>query len=146
MNEALSRALFEDQTKGISDRLLKHRNWRLWEKTYPVLEVSFVGEKRAELRLRFRCDGWNALPPSIELLSPAGDRLTSIQELRLPVQFNNTKHPNTGYPFVCMAGAREYHTYPSHVTDVWENYKNKSGYALCEILDQLWSAWQKGTG
>ncbi len=45
-----------------------------------------------------------------------------------------------------MRGAREYHTHPSHVGDVWESVKASSSFTLGGILTQLWHAWLKGSG
>jgi len=44
-----------------------------------------------------------------------------------------------------MAGVREYHTHPSHTGDVWENYKDRSGYDLGGLLTQVWRVWQQAT-
>ena len=146
MHDTLSGALFEAQTKGISGRLLESRGWKLWKLEYPTLEISFFAEGRTELRLLFRCDGWNELPPSVELYGADGLRLTSLQGRGLPNQFHNGPHNVTKLPFICMAGTREYHRHESHVRDLWENYKNKSKYTLDGILFQVWDAWTKGTG
>jgi hypothetical protein len=88
------------------------------------------------------CDNWNELPPSVELLEADGTAMMAIPQGPTGV-FNASAHPVTRKPFICMAGSREYHTHSSHTTDLWDNYKDKSGYDLGDILGQLWSAWLK---
>jgi len=144
MNEAVSRALFDRDASGLSQRLLTSRNWILYGREFPVLDVGFRGEGRRELRVRLVARSWNAEPASAELLNGAGEFLAEAPRHPGGV-FNNSAHPATGRPFVCMAGAREYHTHPSHVNDPWENYKNRSAYTLGGILTQLWKAWLKSS-
>jgi hypothetical protein len=140
MNEAVSRALFERDVSGLSDRLLTSRNWKLYSREFPVLDVGFRAEGRPELRLRLIGKNWNDEPASVELLDGAGEFLKQAPQHPGSV-FNNAAHPATGRPFVCMVGTREYHTHPSHVNDSWENYKAK--VTLGGLLTQLWNAWLK---
>ena len=144
MNEAASKALFERDVLGLSERLLTSRNWNLYSKEFPVLDVGFRAKGRPELRLRFVASNWNDEPPSVELLDSAGEFLKRLPQYPGGV-FNNGIHPATGRPFICMAGAREYHTYSGHVGDIWENYKQKAAYTLGGILTQLWNAWLKAS-
>lgn len=146
MHEALSRTLFDRQTKEISQALLDLRGWKGLVIAYPVIEVSFVKAGRAELRVRMRCDEWNDRAPSVELLKADGSRLTSgsLGEVVNPGdQFHSGPHEATGFPFICMAGTLEYHTHSSHVSDHWQNYKQRDAYTLGGILSQIWRAWEK---
>jgi hypothetical protein len=142
MNEAVSNALFQRDVQGLSERLLASRNWKLYGNEFPILDVGFRAEGRVELRVRLVAKNWNDEPPSVELLNSAGEFLTQLPRHPGSV-FNNGIHPATGRPFVCMAGAREYHIHSSHVNDSWENYKRKAAYTLGGILTQLWNAWLK---
>jgi hypothetical protein len=142
MNEALSRALFDKDAGSLSERLLTSRNWNLYNREFPVLDVGLRSAARQEFRVRLVARNWNEEPPSAELLNQSGEFLLQVPQ-RPGGIFNNSAHPATGRPFVCMAGVREYHIHPSHVNDNWENYKNKSGYNLGGILTQLWNAWLK---
>ena len=141
MHEAASKALFEADIGGLRPRLLTSRKWKVYEANFPILDVGFQGEARTELRVRFRATNWNDEPPVVELLDAAGEYL-----IQLPNPggiFNNGPHPDTKRPFICMAGAREYHTHPSHLDDRWGNYKSRSDFSLCGILTQIWNAWGK---
>jgi hypothetical protein len=143
MNRAASEALFEEQTRNMIGSVLDSRGWRVITRAYPVLDVAFERQGRATMRVQMHCDDWNELPPAIALLDADGNYLT-----KSPAGsgvFNVGPHPTTGRPFICMAGAREYHTHSSHTSDHWENYKTRSGYDLGGILHQVWSGWLKCT-
>lgn len=144
MNKEASRALFEEQTKGIEGDLLQARNWRLFSRTFPVLDVGFEAPGRQSFRVRMQCDDWNELPPGVALLSIEGEVLRTVPT-GPPSIFHQGPHNVTGVPFVCMAGTREYHTHSSHIADLWENYKNNPGYDLGGILTRIWNGWLKST-
>ena len=142
MNRAASQGLFDEQTQRLDGRLLQIRKWTVFVRTYPVLDVGFEESGRTPMRVRMDCEDWNELPLPITLLSFDGTVLTAVPS-GPPGIFHQGPHPQTGRPFVCMAGAREYHTHPSHTSDVWENYKTHAGYDLGGILTRSWNGWLK---
>jgi hypothetical protein len=142
MNEVASKALFDLEAIGLSERLLAVRSWKMYNKEFPVLDVGFGSDSRAEFRVRLIAANWNDEPPIVELLTSTGEFLTKLPRHPGSV-FNDSRHPATGRPFVCMAGAREYHTHPSHLYDSWDNYRRQDRYKLGGILTQLWNAWLK---
>jgi hypothetical protein len=145
MNEALARELFKSDVGKISDDLFTLRNWKLYNREFPVLDIGFQGAGRTELRIRFLAPNWNDAPPSVELLNALGNYLTGPELPRgAGSLFNPNPHPATSRPFVCMAGSLQYHTYQGHASDVWENYKRQDSYSLGGIMTQLWDAWLKG--
>lgn len=141
MHEALSRALFEDEVSRLPPALFESRGWTLFSKAYPLLDVGFSSTDGARLRLRLRCDDWNDLPPSVDFFTWEGQPVQTIERDPAGV-FNNSPHPITGRPFVCMKGVREYHTHSSHTADRWDAIKNDPRYCLGGILTQLWHAWK----
>ena len=143
MHLAASRALFERDVATLSSELARRRQWVLHSLTYPLIDCSFTAERRTTLRVRFRCDDWNDLPPSVTLHTADGSLLTAPLTNTSNV-FHPQRHPATNEFFVCMRGTREYHTHPSHVTDLWENLKSSCSYSLGGILTQIWHAWEKG--
>lgn len=145
MHPTAVQALFEAEMATLSDQLAERRRWLFHARAFPVLDSSFTALGRTTLRLRLTCDDWNDTPPSILLCAADGTPLTTLLPNPTGV-FNQGPHPQTGRPFVCMRGAREYHTHPSHVGDSWTNLKDSSNYTLGGILTQLWHAWQKGSG
>ena len=145
MNEALAREWFNADVSKISDAILALRGWKLYAREFPVLDIGFQTAGRRELRIRFLAPNWNETPPSVQLLNADGQFAAGAD---LPKGagslFNPNNHTATSRPFVCMAGSLEYHTWHSHVADVWENYKHKPAYTLGGIMTQLWDAWLKG--
>jgi hypothetical protein len=144
VNEIVARTLFDKDVSGLSDRLFTVRNWNLYSREFPILDVGFRTAGRIELRLRLVTKNWNDEPPSVDILNSEGEFLTRAPQYP-GGPFNNNAHPSTGRPFVCMAGIKEYHTHPSHSNDAWANYKGKADYTLGGILTQLWNAWLKTT-
>lgn len=142
MNRAASIALFEEQTKDLDGDLIEVRHWRVFSRSFPILDVGFEADHRVPFRVQMNCEDWNELPPSITLLSIDGEVLTKAPTGPRSI-FHQGPHPITKRPFVCMAGSREYHTHSSHRSDSWENYRLRSGYDLGGILTQIWSGWLK---
>ena len=140
MNTTASKALFDSELP-ILRRNAQLSGWTIHIAEYPIVDVSFDDGKRTPLRLRLKAENWNDQPPSAELLEPNGAFIVPDGVPRGGV-FNSGLHPRNQRPFVCMAGLLEYHTYPCHVSDSWENYKSRSGYNLTGILFQLWDSWK----
>lgn len=145
MLEAISKAAFDRDVKLIDRRSARMRDWTIIEDAYPVLDVLFGHASAAPLRLRLICNDWDELPPSIQLLSKEGQPLATAPP-NVGNVFNGGAHPATGRPFVCMRGAREYHTHSSHTSDLWDNYRGQSGMDLGGIVFQLWQAWKRSVG
>jgi len=145
VDKELSLALFTKHTVNLTNRLAATRGWILHKVEYPVIDCEFTQQGRVPLRVRFHCDNWNELPPSIVLLSSEGRELAGPEAPRNHTNvFNASPHPITQKPFICMRGSREYHTHSSHTSDHWENIKTLPSYQLGEILTQVWNAWKKG--
>ncbi|MBZ9959302.1 putative metal-binding protein [Mesorhizobium sp. BR1-1-14] len=145
MLEALSRAAFDRDIGRIDRRSAQMYRWSILESSFPILDVLFDHTTAAPLRLRLNCTEWDELPPAIELLDSTGRHLNTAPPNGGGV-FNGGPHPNTGRPFVCMRGAREYHVHSSHTTDLWDNYRGVSGMDLGGIVLQLWRAWKRSVG
>lgn len=147
MLEAISKGMFEEAVETLTPRFLQSMGWRLIAASYPVLDILFETGAEPPLRVRLRCDSWNDQPPSIELLSPEGVPITTTGEYaavfhRSGSRFNPGPHTQTGHAFVCMPGSREFHTHEGHLMEVWDNYRDVSGYNLVGLLMQLSRTWQ----
>jgi hypothetical protein len=140
VHSAAAKALFVRDVDRFPEVLLQERRWTILERAYPILEVLFEADARVPLRVRLTCEEWNALPPSIKLLSKGGGALAKIPTAP-GAQLHSVPHPATGLPFVCMVGTREYHTHPRHLRDAWDNYRHASGYDIGGILTRVWRAW-----
>lgn len=142
MHPSLAQARFEEDLVGLTDELCQIREWTVFSKEYPILDVGFSSPLGKRLRLRMRCDGWNDQPPAIEVLAWDGTHLAAMPQSSTSI-FNGSNHRYTGRPFICMRGTREYHTHESHVNDFWEPLKERPEFRLGEIVAQIWSAWRK---
>ena len=145
MHPAATHALFEEETRHFSEALCKRRGWIMHSLTFPIINVTYTAPGRMPLRLTYACDNWNDLPPSIRLENPDGTPLHQLTPNPSGV-FHPGPHNVTGLPFVCMRGSREYHTHPSHVTDLWDGIRGGSSYTIGGIMTQVWNGWLKGSG
>ena len=145
MHPAVSRQLFQQDVAGWPADLAEVRGWHLHSTTFPTLECTFTAPGRTPIRLRLDYSDWNDQPPSILLLDSSGQQLTTLPANPTGV-FNSGPHPKLGRPFICMVGSREYHTHDSHLTDHWEQHRNKVVATPGGLLTQLWHAWLKGSG
>jgi len=148
MLRELSKAAFDRDVGRLAPRLAKRRGWTVLQAEYPVLDIVFRHAGASPLRLRFTCDHWDEQPPAIELLREDGSVVQpgSVEDGRMFSHgksiFNPSAHPITGKPFVCMRGAREFHTHSSHLGEVWDSFRGRSGNDLLGLLDQLWKTWK----
>lgn len=142
MHPELAQACFEADVAKLPAELAEMRGWQLLERSYPILDLAFTAPQGSYLRLRMNCENWNARPPSIALLDKSGQYITSAIASSTNI-FNNSAHPSTGKPFVCMPGVFEYHTHSSHLNDHWEPRRNLPGFTLFEIVTQIWNGWSK---
>lgn len=145
MLKALSQTAFDRDIACIDSRAAKLYGWEIVEVRYPTFDVIFQHASAAPLRLRLTCHDWDELPPTIDLLSADGTPLTTAPP-NVGGVFHPGPHDNTGRPFVCMRGAREYHTHVSHTSDLWDNYRGQSGLDLGGIVLQLWRCWKRAVG
>ena len=145
MHEALSRSAFEADMARLDPAAAKWLGWTVLSAEYPIFDVVFHHPTAEDLRLRLDCSGWDELPPSIEILHADGHG-----DLQAPPNaggvFHPGTHPATNRFFVCMRGAREYHTHPSHIYEHWSNYRGRSGNDLVGIVGQLYRSWKKAVG
>lgn len=47
-------------------------------------------------------------------------------------------HPDTGLPFFCVAGIREYHSHPQHTGDSWLLHRALSEGSVSTVCDRVW--------
>jgi len=140
MNSLVAQEIFADEIQALTPELFSLRGWHLFAKAFPVIDIGFKAADQVRMRIRMVCGQYNDEPPSIELLSPEGEFLQSVQQDPAGI-FNSSVHPSTGRPFICMRGSREYHTHPSHTTDRWEVIREN--YTLGYVLTQIWRAWKR---
>ncbi|MFT6669087.1 hypothetical protein [Bradyrhizobium sp. OHSU_III] len=145
MHPAASKAKFDAEVALLTPDYLRVKRWILWSAAYPVLDLTI--EAKRPLRLRVDCDNWNEVPPSVALLSPAGTFLTEaeVQPLAGSI-FNQSAHEQTGRPYICMRGVREFHTHSSHRHEVWDTYRSEDGMNILGIITQITRALRRIVG
>lgn len=136
-HELLVRRMVEEELKVLTPGFLETHSWELNSTEFPYLDVTIRGSR--PLRVRVNCEDWPDRPPSAELMELNGDVL-KFDGFTI---FHMGPHPNTGKPFVCMRGFQEFHTHPSHLTELWETYRRETGNNLIGLLVQVSSAWRK---
>jgi len=47
-------------------------------------------------------------------------------------------HPDTGLPFFCVAGIREYHSHPQHTGDSWLLHRSLGEGSVSTVCDRVW--------
>lgn len=137
MHELLAAMNFERDTAVLTPAFCKRNGWKLLQCAFPILDV--VVSAGRDFRMRFGCDDWDELPPSVELLTPDGRPWGQLPG----GVFNTGPHPSTNKGFVCMRGVREYHNHPSHLNESWASYRGQDGMNLVGLLIQLTGAWRK---
>jgi len=143
MNQLISKAIFDAQGVHLANaKLLELRGWVINTLEYPMVDITFTNTGRRPFRVRMTAKDWDTNPPAIELLSAAGEYLTTITTPKGSGVINTALHHNTQRPFICTPGSLEYHTHQNHVGDKWENYRGKSAFDLGGILTQIYSAWR----
>lgn len=145
MHPAASKAKFDAEVALLTPDYLRVKRWTLWSTAYPVLDLTI--EAKRPLRLSIDCDNWNEVPPSVALLSSGGAFLTGVEVQPLSGSiFNHSAHEQTGRPFVCMRGVREYHAHSSHRHEVWDTYRSEDGNNILGIITQITRALRKIVG
>lgn len=137
MLEDLARALFNEETEGMTETHCMALQRVRFAAAFPFLELGFHAPGMVPLRIRLDAQMYNAEAPAVTLCDWEG---TPFQALPCSGGiFNHSEHPITHLPFVCMIGTNEYHTHPSHVADAWSKYRN--GRTLGSIVYQIQQGW-----
>ena len=108
-------------------------------------EVPDLGARPVarQLILHLELSGYDATPPTAELL--LADR-SPLPAEEWPVLGNGgivPRHPDFQRPYFCRRGLREYHSHPQHEDNPWDRYRE--GLPLhaivLELLDDLQHRW-----
>jgi hypothetical protein len=142
MHPLMAKARFDTDLAGVTGELCEMRRWTVFEREYPIFDLGFYSAAGAKLRIRMECENWNEQPPAVVLQDWVGVHLRTAPASSTNI-FNAGPHRNTGRPFVCMRGTREYHTHESHISDPWDSLSGLADYRLGEIATQIWNAWRK---
>jgi hypothetical protein len=144
----VSRAKFEREVGNLLSPVVdvRSRGWIVESAVYPTLRVTFLTAHLdfpfAEFTAEMDFTNYDVVPPSVKLLHPVtlqpmrafGYQLTERGVMNIVVG----GHPETGLPFVCLPGVREYHTHPEHDGDSWDLYRARGDGRPFVVLDRLW--------
>lgn len=139
MLEDLARALFEEETEGMTETHCMALRRVRFVVAFPILELGFDSPEMVPLRIRLGARRYNAEAPAVTLCDWEGNSFKTLP--RSGGIFNNSEHPITHLPFVCMIGTNEYHTHSSHVAELWSQYRD--GRTLGSIVYQIQQGWRQ---
>jgi hypothetical protein len=71
VHKALAQANFDEDVAVLTPAFCRRQNWQLNECAFPVMDVTLLAQR--PIRLRFICQDWREMPPSIVILTPSGE-------------------------------------------------------------------------
>lgn len=98
-------------------------------------------------KARFDLSDYDLRAPSLEFRDLWTDALLPYASMFRALEFEQQRrahvvlldgHPNTGRPFLCLRGIREYHEHPQHSGDEWLLYRTEM--SLFTIVMSMWRA------
>lgn len=107
------------------------------------VEQPFTGRA---FKGRFDLSDYDIRAPGLALLDPWTDQPLPVEKMIPASEFEHERrahlvlinqHPNTGRPFLCLRGTREYHEHPQHAGDQWMLYRNEKS-----LFDTIMSVWR----
>ncbi len=113
----------------------------------PMIAVEFPSLSVRAFKAHFDLSDYDLRAPSVEFRDPWDDSLLKYATMFRALEFEKDRkahivlldtHPNTGKPFLCLRGIREYHEHPQHSGDDWMLYRNKM--SLFSIIMSVWRA------
>lgn len=130
--------------------LYRQRGWLLLKSAATTLEIGFVAPNAAlgfrvmPVAIRLVYDNYDIWPPSLTFIDP----LTGEPAIP-PIPARKREgavlqdlivagHPETGWPFLCLPGVREYHRHPQHSGDDWLRYRAQGMGAPAVICERIW--------
>ena len=167
VDPSVSRAKFESEiTDYLSlEADYRTRGWFLVKAEWPMAVVVLASSKTSPPAIvtgvQFDYTNYDAEPPSVRLVDPFSGRLFQNKELpiRLPrmipgpemfapvpggpkLQLNAAQdlmqaHSPEDWPFLCIAGVKEYHDHPGHSGDPWELHRSAGEGRLVRLLDVI---------
>jgi hypothetical protein len=134
----------------------QERGWILlrYDEAALVVEVAFLARLSLSVgsaplpfvasAVRLCYDNYDVWPPSLTFIDaltrkptmPPVRAFMSTPEGPRDVLINS--HPDTGLPFLCVAGIREYHSHPQHTGDDWLLHRRLGEGSISTVCDRVW--------
>lgn len=134
----------------------QERGWVMlsYDQEKLAVEIAFLGKVATSTgsgflpivacAVRLTYENYDLWPPSLTFIdpftkTPAKPHVGAI--MQTSEGFRNVlieSHPDTGLPFLCLPGIREYHTHPQHTGDDWLLHRPTHEGRLSNICERVW--------
>lgn len=126
----------------------------LLQAEFPNAILSFSAPKLLPppivFAVRINFNNYDFEPPSVVFIDPFTHQILPLAPVPMQRKVGGTpeqpqlhqlvQKDDTGLPFICIPGIREYHNHPAHTGDQWLRYRGESGIGtLGFIVDQLYA-------
>jgi Predicted metal binding domain len=132
----------------------RRRGWLLLAEGELTVDIGFVGrlpigpQTMPTLSAAVRIDftNYDLWPPSVEFIDPLTGEYAPPQVQALVGTAQDARdlvvhsHPETGRPFFCVPGIREYHDHPQHSGDSWLLHRQSGEGRLATICERIWQS------
>ena len=134
----------------------QERGWILLrhDESAPLVELAFLSRISTSAgsgplpivacAIRLTYENYDLWPPSLTFIDiftrqPAKPHVRAFMSMKDgPHDVLIDGHPETGLPFLCVAGIREYHTHPQHTGDSWLLHRSQGEGGISTICDRVW--------
>jgi hypothetical protein len=128
------------------------RGWIMLRREPPVLDIAFLARLQVGATVvtaiaacvQIDFTNYDLWAPSVEFVDPFTREYAPppVQALvEVPGGAQNLLvdgHPETGRPFLCVPGVRQYHTHPQHTGDSWLLHRPGREGSLAMICERVW--------
>lgn len=137
-----------------SAEVYRRRGWILLGRREDEVDIAFLARLRLGIQqvpivvacVRFDFTNYDLWPPALDFIDPDTGEYTAplvpavIETEHGPRNLLIGNHPETGRPFLCVPGVRQYHTHPQHSGDSWLLHRAGREGALGTLCDRIWQA------
>lgn len=130
----------------------RERGWVLLRQDGTEIDVGFLarlGLAGVQVPVMTACvrldyTDYDLKPPSVEFIDAfTGDYSVPAVPAVVPTPEGPrnllvASHPDTGRPFFCVPGTREYHEHPQHSGDSWLLHRDAQAGSLATVCDRIW--------
>ncbi len=128
------------------------RGWIMLRREPPVLDIAFqarlpIGGNIVPVVaacVQIDLTNFDLWAPSVEFIDPISrDYAPPVAKALVETEGGAQNlivgtHPDTGRPFFCIPGVRQYHSHPQHTGDPWLLHRPLRGGSLTLICERIW--------
>lgn len=132
----------------------RRRGWLLLDEGELSVDIGFVGRlpigpqtmPTVSAAVRIDFTNYDLWAPSVEFIDPLTGQYAPPQVQALvgtaqdPRDLVVHSHPETGRPFFCVPGIRQYHDHPQHSGDSWLLHRQTGEGRLATICERMWQS------